>query len=212
MPLLVIAPIIAVVTYVALLRRKDRGARAHWLQREGEVLIGLYAFFVFLFVAGEAFTDPGGWFAAGLVAVPLALFAGLVGLVWKRPDAAVRVLAVLTGLVFVEYAWLLVGPEPSEAIVGWFVPFPFVVLSAAGALGWKKPKAAGTMLMALTLALLVFFSLIAEASLGALIAGLALVAALPLTAGVLYLVAARMSEGDLHPGDEPGNETHRQAA
>jgi peptidoglycan/LPS O-acetylase OafA/YrhL len=58
--------VLAVLIGIGLLRPVER--RARHFHRCGLIVMGIAVLFMGLFIAGETFTDPGGWQAAGLVA------------------------------------------------------------------------------------------------------------------------------------------------
>ncbi|MGB8650809.1 MAG: hypothetical protein WCD35_09120, partial [Mycobacteriales bacterium] len=100
-------PVLLVLVVLVLLLRhgSDPAHRAQVLRRAALVVIAAATVLIALFAGGEAFADPGGWAAVGLVllwAVPLCLLAGFA---WYRPDTAFPVLAVLTGLLVAVDVW-----------------------------------------------------------------------------------------------------------
>ena len=61
--------VMALTLAVLFIWHRDRSSRARFLRRAGFILMALITFFFGAFIVGETFTDPGGWEAAGLVAL-----------------------------------------------------------------------------------------------------------------------------------------------
>lgn len=127
------------------------------LERTGFVLTLAYGLVGLVFMAGEAFVDPGGWRAVGLISswlVPLLL---LVLLVRRRPLSAGRVLTVMTAVAVVISLWQTMGadrrfdrPGPVAAAL------IFVTAVPLGVLGRRRPVVSGLLLLVLGGAPLLF--------------------------------------------------------
>ena len=190
-------PIILVVIIVLgalfLARRPDpvRGARI--LTRTGfgvaACITGLFG----LFLAGETFTDPGGWKALGLVAAWAIPLAALAAVAWYRPGWAARLLAVLIAAVIGVSGWFAVDPGGWRAFEDRHGPIraiiSFVLAAAVAVLGLKRTALAGALLLVLGVVPVVLSSL--GSQLG--FASLAVVSSTPLIVGVLYLWSAAVA-------------------
>jgi cytochrome bd-type quinol oxidase subunit 2 len=80
--LVALATVGAVVLVLARLR--STADRARFLQRAGLVLTAIFTVVGAAWLAAEAFTDPGGWKAAGLVAMWLLPLAVLLAILVSR--------------------------------------------------------------------------------------------------------------------------------
>jgi hypothetical protein len=92
---LLLLPVLVVVALAVILARRNVASRARVLKRSAFVLMALFTFVVTMFVAGEAFDDPGGWEAVGLVAGWVLPIVGLALLAWYRPEAGTIVLTMI---------------------------------------------------------------------------------------------------------------------
>ena len=103
------------------------------------------------FIAGEAMDDPGGLEGVGLVLLWAVPLAGLALLAWKRPERAVIVLEVLTGLVIFVAAAFAVAPSSWRSLENGHGPVRaigiFVLMLPVALLGWRRPRLAGWMLL-----------------------------------------------------------------
>ena len=143
------------------------------------------------FVAGETFTDPGGWAAVGLVAVWLVPLLGLGWLALRRPDVAGAPLAAITGAVVVLSILAAVEGHRWSAFENHHGPVRAIVVFALcgvlAAFGYRRPTAGGVLLL---------IGSVVPAVLSAVTGGPG-TAALPVVAlpgvvvGVLYLLSAR---------------------
>lgn len=111
-------------------------------------LLGLLAV---LFGIGETFDDPGGWTAAGLVAVWFVPLAALLALALVRPSVAEPVLWVLTAAWVGVVVWSMVAPDTWRSFeddTGPVRAFACLVLMLpVAALGWHRPLPAAAMLL-----------------------------------------------------------------
>lgn len=208
--LLPIVVVIAVaVTY--LVRTKDPRRRSRVLRLAGLILMGLFTLFLGAFIVGDTFMDPGGWAAVGWVAtwaVPLAVLAALA---WFRPNLATIVFAVLLVGLFGLYVWSAVSTDAWNSFEDSHGPIRTIIAFAIAAplalLGWKRPFAAGVMLVLLMLPPAVLILSGGEA-----IKASILVAASPASVtGILYLLAVKLRAGRPPETDE-GTSAHPQVA
>ena len=186
--------VLAVLAAVPFLVVHDPVRRGRVLRRAGFGWMLTVGLFGALFIAGETFSDPGGWPAVGMVLAWLVPLALLCWLAWARPRAAEVVLGVLLILVLGVVAWSVTGWHGYQAFRDDRGPYDavsvFVLSLALGVLGLRRDKAAGTMLVVAALAptgLLVLGSTtpLRDAATGSLGA-----ASLPaLVTGTLYLLA-----------------------
>lgn len=209
MMLFILAAALAIgCVIVAVVRHPDPLRRAAVLRRAGFAVMALSTFFFAAFIVGEAFTDPGGWEAAGLVAawaVPLAILAVLS---WFRPSWAIYVLAALTAAVIGVSIWFAVDPHGWRSFEDQHGPIraviTFVLVAAIGLLGLKRPAGAGILLLA------VGIIPVAVSSLGSFpgFASLSIVSAAPVIAGVLYLAAAHLAARPRPPATRAADQRH----
>ena len=184
---------------VAVVRPSDLAKRAVVLRRAGFWLIALSACFIGAFIIGETFTDPGGWKAAGLVAVWAVPLAGLATLAWFRPGWAGYVLAILTAGVIGVSVWFAVDPESVRSFENQNGPvrvvLTFVLVAAIAVLGLKRTAAAGVLLLTVGVIPVVV------ASLGGFQGSVSLsfVSAAPVITGVLYLASAHAATRQAPP-------------
>jgi len=186
---LVVAIAIAVVI-VAAVRRADPVKRAAALRQAGFGLMAVSALFFGGFLIGEAFADPGGWQAAGLVAAWAAPLAGLSALSWLRPGWAIYVLAALTAAVIGVSIWFALNPAGWRSLEDRHGPIraviTFVLVTAIAVLGLQRTAAAGVLLLAAGIIP------VAVSSVGSFLglASLSIVSAAPVITGILYLASA----------------------
>lgn len=157
MPLFALPTLVAIgITWLVLRRRAAHEPTSAILHRFAKVIVGIQAFGIGAFAAGEALADPGGLEGAALAAtwiVPLALLGMLVHL---RPDTTAIVLTVIVAALLAVLVWSTVqgdewqtwedrnGPARALAV--------YVVATASGFLGWRRPEAAGVLLLILGVA------------------------------------------------------------
>ena len=145
------------------------------------------------FIIGEAFADPGGWKAAGLLAAWAVPLAGLAALSWFRPGWAIYVLAVLMAALIGVSIWFALSPNARRSFEDRNGPvravITFVLATAITVLGLKRTAAAGILLLAVGVIPM------AVSSLGSFLgfASLSIVSAAPIITGVLYVVSAQLA-------------------
>ena len=175
---------------------RDTAGRGRLLRRLALGLTLGYAALGAVFVAGETFTDPGGWPAVGMVAAWAVPLAGLGVAAWYRPAASTKVLAAATALALLLSLWFAVAPQawrsfedhtgPVRALV------TFVIAVPLGLLGRDRPVPAGVLLLVLGLGPAVLAGIAGGVPLSASSStGAASVPAL--VVGGLYLVSALVS-------------------
>lgn len=189
--LIVLALAVAVAVVVARLRTAD--ARARFLQRSGLVLMAVFTTIGALWIAAEAFDDPGGWQAAGMTAAWLVPLIGLSLVAWYRDAWATVALGVLTTSAIGLNVWALADPAwwrsfendhgPVRAITSFALAAPVAVL------GRRRPLLSAVLLLALSVLPMAMSAIGGIAGLGSLS-----VVSLPILAtGVLYLSAAAIT-------------------
>jgi hypothetical protein len=169
------------------------------------VLIGL-------FIAGETIADPGGWLAAGVIALWLVPLVTLGLLAWYRPRWAVAALAILLSAVTGLAIWFAADPagwrafEDSHGPVRAVATFILVMPSALA--GWHRPVAGAALLLVLGLVPLAIAAAAAGAYGGASLAAVSIPAVL---GGLLYLLAALLAGRENHRPVHslPGRRTRR---
>jgi hypothetical protein len=188
----VLVAIAIALMIVVVVRRPDPVKRAVLLRRAGFGLMALSAFFFGAFLVGDAFADPGGWKAAGLVAAWAVPLAGLAALSWFRPGWAIHVLGVLSAAVIGVSIWFALNPEGWRSFEDGHGPIraviTFVLVTAIALLGLRRTAAAGVLLLATGIIP------VAVSSLGSFLgfASLSVVSLAPVITGVLYLASAHM--------------------
>jgi len=193
MPIFLLPVVIVVIASVAyLVRTKDPGRRSRFLRLAGLILMALFTLFLGAFIVGDTFSDPGGWTAFGYVATWAVPIAVLAALAWFRPSLATIVLAVLLVGLFGMYIWSAVSPDAWGSFEDSHGPIRTIIAFAIGAplalLGWKRPLAAGVLLV-----LLVLPPAILTLSGGEAISASILVATSPATVtGIFYLLAVKL--------------------
>lgn len=191
-PLGVLVAVIAAVVFV--IRTEDPGNRSRSLKQVALALVGTFSLIMTLFVAGETFTDPGGWEAVGLVAMWLAPIVGLGSLAWFRPALATIVFAVLIAGMFALFVWSAIAPDawsefedavgPVRAIAAFAIAAPLTLL------GWKRPREASVMLLSMMVP-----PAIVAASGGEAVGASILFAVSPsAVAGILLLLASKFEQ------------------
>jgi hypothetical protein len=189
--LIILALAVAVAVVVSRLRTAD--AKARFLQRSGLVLMAVFTIVGALWIAAEAFDDPGGWQAAGMTAAWLVPLIGLSLVAWYRDAWATVVLTVLTTSAIGLNVWVIADPEwwrsfendhgPVRAITSFALAAPVAVH------GRTRPLPSGVLLLALAVLPMVMSAVGGVAGLGSLS-----VVSLPILAtGVLYLSAAAIT-------------------
>lgn len=166
-----------------------------------------------LFVAGETFTDPGGWTAVALTASWLLPLAAMATLAATRPVVGGPVLVaatVVVGAFTLLDASLEVVPRDDWGPVAAVAVFAVGVSLAF--LGLRRPGLAGVLLTLLGLAQLTA-TLVGFAvhdgpgegpGVGAALGGSSGVVVMPLlVAGVLFLLAAALDHGSASHGRAP---------
>ena len=168
------------------------------LRTIGVVLMGVWGAVATLFVAGEAFTDPGGAAAWGMTAAWVVPMLALAWLAWRDPEPlATRVLAGAVGLVCLGWVAYVAFPGWWRDVFDRFGPVLAVAGLAAtvplGALGRRRPAVAGWLLV-VAAAVPWLALLLAEGSAG--VGRSATIASIPdLLVGGCFLLAASFERG-----------------
>jgi hypothetical protein len=196
--------LVAVVTVGALVlmlaRLRTTANRARFLRQAGLVLMAMFTLVGVAWIAGEVFSDPGGWRAGGLVAMWFVPLAILLVISWYRVAWATVLLSVLTaGLVGVSI-WFAADPEAWRAFENNNGPVraiaAFVLAAPIALLGWRRPLPAGVMLLVLGLVPVTLSAAGTPSGIGSLAA----VSIMPVLTGTLYLLAAAIARGaSAHP-------------
>lgn len=195
--LAVLAIASAVVALLALLHAK--AGRARFLQRAGLLLTGVFTFLGAAWIVGEAFTDPGGWQAVGLVALWLVPLAVLLAISWYRVALATVLLGALTaGMVGVS-VWFAADPEAWRAFENNNGPVraigSFVLAAPIALLGWRRPLPAGVLLVVLGVVPVALSTVGTFRGIGSL----AVVSFPPALTGILYLLAGVIARDTCAP-------------
>ena len=138
--------VLVIVVLVLFLRQREPARRALILRRAGFVVMALSALVAGLWVAGEGFSDQGGWKALGSLSVWVVPLAVMAAIAWLRPGRSIGLFAFVTAGLIASSIWAAVGAE------GWRGPIvvtTFVVATAVALLGLKRTAAAGVMLLVL---------------------------------------------------------------
>lgn len=162
-----------------------------------------------LFVIGETFDDPGGWAAAGLVALWLVPFAALAVLALVSVDRAEPVFLVCTlAVALFTIADSVFGVVPRDSWGPVAAIVVFILGVAVAFLGLHRATLGGALLLILAGAQLVaaLAEGIGEEGRGAGPGSSTVVIAPLAIGGVLFLLAGR------HSRTAPGRRRHRHAA
>jgi hypothetical protein len=196
------AVLLLIVGGVLWARTRETWKRARLLKRAGFTLMAFTTAFFGLFIIGEAFSDPGGWKAAGLVSAWLFPLVAVAALAWLRPGWASWLFGALISLVIGMSVWFALDPDGWRRFEDRNGPVRDVIVFALAAaialLGLKRTAVAGWMLVLLGVVP------IAISSLGSHLGwvSLSVVSSPTLIAGVLYLASAAMAARSTHPGTE----------
>ena len=194
--------VIIVIGAVYFAKHRDPADRARFLRLAAFRLMAFAAAVFAIFVIGETISDPGGWAAAGLIALWLIPLGALGALGWFRPDVAVALFAGLTVAVVAIAAWAAADSQAWRSFEDHNGPIRtiavFVLTAVIALLGLKRPLAAGVLLVVLGIVPLVV------SRLGDLTTGSLGIATTPgLVAGVLYLLAAALDQSPPLRGGRP---------
>lgn len=187
---ILVVAIVAAAGTVALLRRHRAPVTlAAFFRGTALAFTAACTAVIGLFLAGDAIADPGGWRAAGLIALWLVPLALLAALAWWRPGWATAALAVLAAWVIALAGWYAADPAgwagyenqhgPVRAVAS------FVLLLPAALAGWRRPLTGAVLL--LVTGLVPVAITVAAAHLAA---SFAVLSGPAVIGGVLYLLAA----------------------
>lgn len=185
----IVGAVVIVGAVLVLARLGSTADRARFLQRVGLVLMAIFTVVGTAWLAAEAFTDPGGWNAAGLVAMWLVSLVVLLAIAWYRVAWATVLLGVLTAGVVILSVWFAVDPEAWQAFENNNGPVraisSLVLAAPIALLGWRRPLPAGVLLVVLGV---VPVALSAAGTFSG-VKSLAAVSLPPVLTGILYLLA-----------------------
>lgn len=208
----VLVGVAAVVAVVLLLTARHPRADARLLKQAGFVVSAVFTFIGGAFIVGDAFADPGGWAALGLVAAWAVPLIALAAVSWFRPDLATRLLGVLMTVAVGLSVWFALDPQWWRTVENDIGPIRavavFVLAAAVAVLGLRRTAVAGVMLLVLGVVPVVVSSLGSRGG----IPSLAATSLAPVVSGVLYLLSARVARGAGSPDMEASGERRPHAA
>lgn len=165
------------------------------------VLATAFGLIAVMFTVGEAVADPGGWAAAGLVALWLVPLAALLALTLLRPVTAAPLLVGLTVLWAAVVLWAALAAPAWRSFENGHGPVRAVAALVLGlplaALGWHRQRLAGVLLVVLAGAPVV----LSLASRAASSPALTVVVTPLLATGALLLVAGSLPHRVAQPAD-----------
>lgn len=195
--ILVLVLIVGVAAVVVMMPTAD--VRVRFLQRSGFVLMAAFTVLAAVWIAGEAFADPGGWQAVGLTAAWVVPLVVLSIVAWRPSRGATAVLGVLTGALIVLNVWVAVDPDPWRAFENGHGPVraiaSFAVAAPIAVLGRRRPLPAAVLLLALAVLPMLLAATSGVAGLGSL----SVVSVPPFVTGVLYLAAVLVRRSPAEP-------------
>lgn len=187
--------VIAVALTLILFRRHGRAPRGRAVTRLGFGIMAGFSLVGGLFIAGEAFDDPGGAAAVRLVLAWLVPLLVLVAMVVFAARWGPWVLAGLTVVMVVASVLFAVDPARWRTMEDQVGPVRaiavFVLAAALGVLGLNRTALAGWLLVVVGLAPVIISGLGDPAG----VVTLSVVSVIPVIAGVLYLVSAQLTRG-----------------
>lgn len=209
----IVVAVLAIGAVVYFRRHQDPATRARFLKRAGSILMGLFVVFLGLFIVGETIMDPGGWQAAGLITAWAAPLLVLAAIAWYRPGWAAVPLGVLTAGVVALNVWFAVAPEAWRSFEDTHGPIrtiaSFALAAPVALLGWKRPAAAGVLLLVIGVVPVALSAIgLGATGLGFASTSLGVVSSPVIITGLLYLLAAAVSRHAAPP--QAGRQTpHR---
>jgi hypothetical protein len=185
-------PVVAAVILVLAWLRPPAG-RARFLRLSGLALTVMFLFGGAVWIAGEAFIDPGGLRAMALIAWWLVPLTVLSAIAWYRPALATGLLGALTAGVVGVSLWYAIDPGGWQVFEDDNGPVraigSFVLAASLGLLGWRRPLPAGLLLLAVGAVPLAVSAAGSVSRLGSLAAA----SVLPVLAGICYLLAGTVA-------------------
>jgi hypothetical protein len=187
--------VIAVVLPVILLRRHGRDPRGRAVKWLGFGIMAGFSVIGGLFIAGEAYAEPGGAAAVPLVLAWLVPLLLLLALVQFASRWGAWVLAALTAVIVLASVLFAVDPARWRTMEDQVGPVRavavFVLAAALGVLGLNRTALAGWLLVVVGLvpAIISGFGGLAG------VVSLSVVSVIPVIVGALYLVSARLTRG-----------------
>jgi hypothetical protein len=196
-------PLIAAVVMLLIafftIRDRDAETRASILKGTAFALLMLSTLFFVMFRTADARHQHDGWAVVGAIAAWAVPLATLVAVAWLWPDLAVWVIAILIAATIGLAIWFAVDVDGWTAFEDRNGPVRdivmFVLAAGAAVLALRRTAAAGVLLVILGAVP------VAIASLGSLEdSGPAIVFAMPIVAGILFLLSANLSGGPIGAG------------
>lgn len=197
-----IAAVVVVVIVFFTIRDRDAEIRATILKGTGFALLALSTLFFVMLRVADTLHEHDGWAVVGAIAawaVPMAILAAIA---WLWPDVAIRVIAVLIAATIGLSIWFALDVDGWTAFEDRNGPIRdivmFVLAAGTAVLALRRAAAAGVLLVILGAVP------VAIASLGSLEdVGPAIVFAMPIVAGILFLLSANLSAGAVGAGLGP---------
>lgn len=166
----------------------------------------VFVVFSFMFTGGYVMGDPGGWAAAGIIALMVVPAALITVLAARRPEQAIAVVYIGLGLLLA----VTVVDSVSRLVDAPVIPMTAVVLAFPVAfLGLHRPRTAGWLLLAIGAVPIlgeVLVGIVRGGEGGFFLnpGGSSAAAAIPLIIfALLFLVAAAMSPAQPRAQDRP---------
>lgn len=193
--------VVAVVLGIVLAREKDPLRRATALKRTGAAIMAVFTVVGGFFIGSYAMADPGG--NAGLLmtlawVLPMLILAAAA---WFWPAPTAPLLLALSSAFIAACIWLAFDPAALRSFIsdnGPVIAVSVVALAfPAAVLGLKRTALAGWLLVSLGVLPL----LITIISRSGPVASLTAASVVPLIAGIVYLVSARMARGSSASGN-----------
>lgn len=191
--LFVVIALVAVGVAISVVLRHRAWSWPVFVRRLASGIVWIYAVIFAIFIAGEAFTDPGGWQAAALTAAWLVPMVVLALLAWFRPSWADVALTVGTALLVLIQLSALGMPQvwidlennlgPVRGVFGVVLMLPLALL------GRSRPVRAGTLLLVVGLVPMLVLAVMVGGHLAPLLGGSAAFVSVPaVVAGGLLLL------------------------
>ena len=186
--------------------------RVQLLRRAGVVLMAAFAILGAAWITAEAFEEPGGWRAVGVVGLWLVPLTLLLAISWYRVTWATMLLSALVAVVVGLSIWFAVDSASWRAFEDNNGPVravsSFVLAAPLALIGWRRPLPAGVLLVVLGA---VPFALSAVGGFGG-VGSITAVSLPPAMTGTLYVVAEAMQRRASPKPVVPTPASNRRAA